>query len=205
MSEAAASTDPAKMSAYQRWELAAFDAELPAGARGLGTVDELEQLHQRARDEGFRAGREEGRVQAAAEAARLAALASACAREIARIEERLAEQVLDVALEVARQVLRESLRVRPELLLPAVREALSALPAAAQAARLHVHPEDAALVRAELGERHANLGVRLVEDATVVRGGCLLRGETGDVDATLDIRWARVQATLGRSSDWLEG
>lgn len=196
-----------KLTAWQRWEMAALAEAAPRGARGaaagtvrLPTATEVERMHGEARA----AGLAEGRAAAAEQAQRLAQLAASLTREIATQEERIAEDLVSLALAVAHQVLREALAVRRELIVPVVREAMQEMPLFSGGARLVLHPADAELVRQELGDQLTQLGWRLVEDDLVERGGCRIESAATHVDATLATRWERVTAALGRERAWLE-
>lgn len=187
----------------ERWELESFDAPGRGGAVALTTAAQVERIHQQAQQEGFRVGREEGRRHAVVEASRISALAGAFARETEELDQLLAQQTLDVALEVARQMLQTALAARPQLVLPVVQEAIRSLPSLGEERRLHLNPEDTELVREQIGESLTSSGWTIVADAAVSRGGCRVMTSHGEVDATLDARWRRIVASLGRDETWL--
>ncbi len=209
--------------AYQRWELDSFDApkEVPLGgapkeaplggaqkqgaaAAILPTAGQLERLHQQAHEEGYAAGHREGSATAAAEAERLHQVVTALTEESRRFDQRLADELLGLALAISRQVLRQALNVHPELILASVNEVLGQLPLSNQRAHLVLHPEDAALVRASLGERLRQSGWEIIENAQLSRGGCRLEASECDIDATLEQRWQRVVSAVGNEHAWIE-
>ncbi|MCX8086993.1 MAG: flagellar assembly protein FliH [Rhodocyclaceae bacterium] len=215
--------DPAKLTAWERWELASFDApppppepppaEAPATpAVHLPTAEELEQIHQQAHDEGYRKGQEEGyragfeagfdagRQQAQAEAERFASLAGKLEQALAGLEISLADDVLALAVELARQVVRQEITARPQTLLAVVREALAQLPH--QHVAIYLHPEDASLLRSYLGEALSHAGHRIHEDMKLERGDCVLEAGGTQIDATVAMRWQRVLEHLGLASAW---
>jgi len=189
---------------WQRWKDSGMRTAGAPGMR-LPTVDDLERLHDSARDEGRAEGLAEGRRLGAAEAARFKLLLAALEQERRNVETDGAEDLLNLALDIARQVLQEALPVRRELLLPVVREAMRALPALAQPAQLVLNPADVELVRAHLGEELRLQGWQVVEDHRIQPGGCRLASPNCEVDATLANRWKRVLATLGRDHAWIDG
>lgn len=214
-----------KLTAYQRWELAAFDeveqeaaasqkaAEAAAAADPapeqepaipLPTAEEIEQIHAEAQQAGYAAGYEEGLAQARQEAEKIAALVSNLQQNLQALDQEVGEQLLDVAVTIAGQVLRQSLRVKPELLLPTVREAVAELPLHHGHPALFLNPADAALVRTQLGEQLSHNGWRILEDSSIECGGCRIESGASEVDATLPTRWRRVLDAIGASSDWLE-
>jgi flagellar assembly protein FliH len=157
-------------------------------------------------DEGLEKGREAGyaeglaqaRKQGASEAARMRALADATAGSLTVLEEKTGQSLLTLALDIGRQVLRTTLITQPETLLPAVREVLHMNPGAAAPLRLWLHPEDLELVRVHLAEELRTGHWRALADESILRGGCRAETSFGDIDATLQTRWRRVAASLGR-------
>jgi flagellar assembly protein FliH len=65
-----------------------------------------------------------------------------------------------------------------------------------------VHPDDLALVAAGAAELIADRGIRVVGDAQISRGGCLIESDIGLVDATIEERWRRGAAGLGSAEAW---
>ncbi|MEW6313678.1 MAG: flagellar assembly protein FliH [Pseudomonadota bacterium] len=200
-----------QLSAYQRWEMEALGQavrrsgkQARPGESALPTAQELEQLHGRAHQEGYNTGLQQGRMQAQAEAAELRKLLAMLGETLQGFEEKMARDVLGLALAISRQIVRRTLDVRPELVLPLVEDLLDALPQTGHPPRLVVHPADAALLHAYL-ETHKipPPGWKIVENPHVERGGCLIETATSEIDATLEGRWKRVIASLGRDDAWL--
>lgn len=206
-----------KLTAYQRWELAAFDeAEKAAQAAvteavpevALPTAEEIDRIHSDAQEAGYAAGHaagyEAGLAAAQAEVEHLAALGENLRQQLQSIDQEISESVLAVAVETARQVLRQSLRLHPELLLPVIREAIGALPLHHGHPALFLAPDDVSLVRQHLGEQLSHNGWRILEDSSLSRGGCRIESGASEVDATLETRWRRVLEAIGTSADWLD-
>ncbi|MFA7279772.1 MAG: flagellar assembly protein FliH [Sterolibacterium sp.] len=212
-----------KLTAYQRWEVAAFDeaeqaavqtpANAPKAAEGdtatapsipLPTAEDIERIYTEAQQTGYTAGYEEGLGEARAEADRIAALVENLGRSLQVLDQDIGEELLAVAVEIAGQVLRQSLKVKPELVLPIVREAVAALPMHHGHPALFMHPADVALVRTHLGEQLTHNGWRILEDSTIERGGCRIESGASEVDATLQTRWHRVLDAIGTTGEWLE-
>lgn len=193
-----------RLSAYQRWELASFDQAAARTSVQLPTAADVERVHAQAREEGFAAGWEEGLKQAREQANRIQALASSLEAELKALDQKIAQDLLALALEVAKQILRQALQIRPELVLPVVREAIQCLPQFGHHAHLVLHPDDAALVRSHLGGALEHAGWKIFEDPSLERGGCRVESPSTQVDATLETRWQRVLASLAESSRWLE-
>ena len=226
---------PDKLTAYQRWEVAAFDeaeqaaeraAEAAAAAAAqalaesqvaaiepaepeppvvLPTAADIERMHIEAHEQGYAAGYAEGIANAQACAAKIDALMTSLHQSLKELDQHVAEQLLATAVEIASQMLRQSLRVKPELLLPVVREAVATLHPHSGHPALFAHPGDAALIRTHLGEQLAHNNWRIIDDSTLSAGGCRVEVGASEVDATLETRWRRVIDTIGISPEWLSG
>jgi flagellar assembly protein FliH len=94
--------------------------------------------------------------------------------------------------------------VKPELILPIVRDAIDVLPSVQQPAMLMLNPDDAAVVRAAIGDDLAKEGWRIAEDPDIERGGCRLDTASNQVDAQVESRWARLTQALGKNVEWLD-
>ena len=134
--------------------------------------------------------------------AQLGALTSAYHAELDALQQQMALAVAGAAAQVAHQVVRSELATRPELIATVAQEAIDTLLTSARHITLRVHPQDHALVALGTGEALAARGARLVVDATLARGGCAVDSDIGAIDATLQTRWERAAAALGRESGW---
>ena len=216
-----------KLTAYQRWEVAAFDEAEQAARKAraaakeappptpesepedesppvvLPTAADIDRMYTEAQQQGYAAGYEEGTAQARAETAQIDALLTGVQQSISELDQQVAEQLLATAVEIASQILRQSLQVKPELLIPVVREAITTLHPHTGHPVLLAHPKDAALIRSHLGDQLAHNNWRVIEDNTLTPGGCRVELGSSEVDATLETRWRRVIESIGINQDWL--
>jgi flagellar assembly protein FliH len=185
----------------------------------LPTIEELEAIREQARAEGYAEGLEEGRAaghaegyadgaasgqrEASAELEHLRAIAATFSDAVVQADETIAHDVLELALRLARGMVRTAFEVRPELILPVVQEAIGYLPVLAQPATLTLHPEDAEIVRQAMGQELIKGGWRIVDDATLARGGCKVDTASNQIDAQAQARWARLTHALQSNVDWL--
>ncbi len=192
---------PDTRSAFERWEgLEAVDeTDREAEAR-----QRIQLAYEDARRQGYEAGLEQGRSESGQETRRLRQLAESLDGALDSLDFRLADEVLNLALDVARQVIAGELGARPERILDVVRLALRQMAETTREAYLLLNPEDAQLVRPILNELLDKNRLRIVEDARIVRGGCLIETPQGDLDATLQTRWRQVISVLGSNRNWLE-
>lgn len=201
---------------FAPWEPTSFDGtprdvKMRRADVTLPTLEHIAAIEAKAEQEGYAAGHAEGvaaglaegRQQAADEAARLAELVSSFDAQTRQADELISQQVLDLAVDVARAMLKSALVVKPELVIPMVREAVRYIPALQQPALLALHPSDLALVRERIGGELDKTGWQLTEDASLEPGGCRIETPSNQIDATLATRWQRLVTALGRQSDWI--
>lgn len=214
-----------QLSAYQRWEMGSLETAAGATAAEpeamvdpltMPTVEELERIREQARQEGYAAGLaearqqgfeqglEQGRDQARLEAATLCQIAAELSREMARADETIAQDVLALSLDVAKAILKTALSVQPQLILPAIREAIHYLPTLQPQAQLFLHPEDASIVMQYMGDDLGKAGWRIVGDEQMERGGCRVETGSNQIDVSMTTRWQRIAAVLGSQTDWLD-
>jgi len=84
--------------------------------------------------------------------------------------------------------------VDPTQVIAIIRESLAELPASAREIRVHLHPEDAAIVRERLTPPSNERAWSIVEDPTMSRGGCVVRTENSHIDARLESRISTIIA-----------
>ncbi|MBL8430363.1 MAG: flagellar assembly protein FliH [Dechloromonas sp.] len=182
------------------------------GTQSQVSAEEIERIHEEARATGrslgYREGLEAGQEATAAAVteatARFAELLGNLQVSLAHIDQHIADQILDLALEVAAQVLRSAISTRPELLLPVIREAITALPLHHAHIVVRLNPADAKLIRERIGEQLSQTGAQIVDDTEISLGGCLLVAGTSEVDATIETRWKRVLESIGVTpSEWM--
>jgi flagellar assembly protein FliH len=180
---------------------------------------ELEAIREAARQQGYAEGHEAGlatghasgyedglaigRAEAADELTHLQELAINFGNAVTEADESIAADVLELALHLAKNMVRTAFEVRPELILPVVREAVDYLPTLQQPALLVLHPEDALIVRGSVGHELEKTGWRIVEDANIARGGCRIDTASNQIDAQIASRWQRLAHALGRNVEWL--
>ena len=196
------------LTAWQRWELPAFESARNTVRANLPTAVELEQMQQQAREEASQAGYAEGRQRGYADGLQQATQENQHLLELAnvlavKIDELVVQELTDLALDVARQVIQQAVKVQPELLQAAVRKASGSLPVFNQAAHVILNPEDAAMLRERMGEQLSHTGWKILEDVRMARGDARLETANSQVDVTLAARWERVVAAMGKDAPWL--
>ncbi len=178
----------------------------------LPTAEELEAIYDEAHskgqeagyDAGYQAGYKAGMAAAQEHANKLIQLVQNLQDSLEQLDQEIAEPLLACSLEVARQMTKAALQANPEILLPIIREALSALPLHHGPVTLLISPDDAAIVEEHLGEQFSHSGWRIQADRDIAAGGCRLTAGASEVDAALPTRWRRILENIGTSPEWLD-
>lgn len=176
------------------------DMSVPATGGGLVTAGGLADLqaeaYREAYEQGLTEGREAGRAEVHAHAERLAGMFYDLARPFEALDEEVERELLTLAMALARQIVRRELKTDPTQIIGIIREAIGALPVAAREVRVHLHPEDAAVVREHLAPTESERAWAIVEDPVMARGGCQVTTATSRVDARLETRLGAILSEL---------
>jgi flagellar assembly protein FliH len=193
---AAAASAPANVSAVPAQDgdvpkprTAEQQAELVVRQAKMEAAEIEKQAYERGFIEGQKAGKEVGEKTLEAllkqYAKRLEEL-NDLRKEIFATSER---EVLRLALEIARKVIRREVSVDEELILTLVKVALNRL-AEQTVMTVRVNPKDYQSIQryqaAYSPTSSLNEGVKLMEDPSISRGGCLIETESGIIDARIE-------------------
>jgi flagellar assembly protein FliH len=197
------------MTAVSRWDLPAVSGEAVQSRRGGRTVGELEDVGRRAYHEAYAKGHEAGLAaaraesqqlvnQAKAQVATLEQILGALAQPLKDVDQQVQDQLVQLAMTVARQLVRRELRIDPAQVIGIIRETVALLAPGTRDVRVHLHPEDAAVVREKLAVPGAESAWKIVEDPVMTRGGCRVTTDTAHIDARLETRLHSIMtAVLG--------
>ena len=182
-------------------------AEEPSKAE---TAAQLAEQLRTARQGGYQDGYRDGLVAldafkqsyASQTSAQIGALMQSLGSELDGLQQDMARTLAIAATHLARQIVRSELQTRPALVAQVAHEALDTLLLSAQHITVRVHPDDQALVAQGAAEVIAARGARLLADASMARGGCLVESDIGVIDASIDTRWRRAAAALGIDEPW---
>lgn len=190
-----------------RWDMPSVSGRSIQARRPGKTVSEIEEVERRVHEEAFAKGHEAGLAAAKAESdkqlkllqsqvARLESTLGQLAQPLAQVDAEVEQQLMTLALTIARQLVRRELKNDPAQVIAIVRETVGLLPAAARDVRVHLHPEDAAVVRERLAAPTADRAWTIVEDPVMTRGGCKVTTDTALIDARVETRLNEVIAAM---------
>jgi flagellar assembly protein FliH len=195
------------MTATSRYELPSINGLAVQGRRAGKTVGELEEVERRTHEEAFAKGRADGLAAAEREMRpqlqqlqdrieRFDAIMATLAQPLQQLDAEVETQLLQLALTVGRHLVRRELRIEPAQVIAIIRETVALLPASARDVRVHLHPEDAAIVREKLATPTGERAWTIAEDPVMSRGGCRVTTETAHIDARLETRIGSVISSL---------
>ena len=161
-----------------------------------GLVDLQAEAYQEAFEQGLAEGREAGRAQVRVQVEQLAGMFYDLAKPFEELDAEVERELLTLAMALARQIVRRELKADPTQIIGIIREAIAALPVAARDVRVHLHPEDAAVVRQNLAPTESERAWQIVEDPVMARGGCQVTTATSRVDARLETRLGAILSEL---------
>jgi flagellar assembly protein FliH len=118
------------------------------------------------------------------------------AKPLQQLDPQVERELVTLALTVAKHLVRRELKMDPAQVVAIIRETVGLLPASARDVRVHLHPQDAALVRERLASPQAERAWTIVEDPMLARGGCKVMTDTAHIDARLETRIGSVVASL---------
>jgi flagellar assembly protein FliH len=190
-----------------RYELPNINGMAVQARRAGKTVQELEDVEQRAYEEAYAKGRAEGLAaaeremrpqlqQLQARIERMDQIVGTLARPLQELDAVVEDQLVQLALTVARHLVRRELRIDPSQVIAIIRETVALLPASARDVRVHLHPEDAAVVREKLAAPTGERVWTIVEDPVMSRGGCRVTTDNAQIDARLETRIGTVVSAL---------
>ena len=187
------------------WEWQSLNGGLPARGTEALLSEREQRAFARGQAQGYQAAQKEAQQQQQSYKDQVERVLNELRARFSELETQAADQLLEVGLEIARQVVRRELAVRPDALLPVVREAVTAVIEQHAQPRVYLHPHDYEIIRADLEADGTFKGCRFIPDASLARGGCRVDTHQTEVDATVQNRWRRGVDALGLDDTWHNG
>ena len=173
-----------------------------------GTKEGYEKGYQEGSKKGFDQGFEQGNTEGSKkgyeenlhllrkQAAEFVSLLESLSEPFKQLDGEIEKELVDLSIGIANQLIRREIKVDPGQIIAVIREAVNVLPVAAQKLTLHMHPEDAELVRTSLAIDDVSPPWEIVEEPLITRGGCKVKTEVSSIDATVENRFAAIVATV---------
>ncbi len=175
-----------------------------------GYEEGLKRGHEEGLEKGQAEGRNAGEAEISAESKKLQLQAKKVQTEaghlrqvldsllpfVEELDQQLEQELVTLATVVARRLVRRELQTDPGQIVAVVREALAVLPSSERRLRLHLHPQDAEIVRKALHLTTIEQPWEVVDDPTLTRGGARLETAVSRIDATGEHRLNTVIAEI---------
>ncbi len=198
--------DGNELGSCERWN-APQVTDVPTGGNSKTasdrlTVRDIEAIQQRAYEDGFRLGHQEGLDAARNKAQYLDQLLMRLDEPLIDLDEQVIQELVTMVKAVTHQLVRREMKSAPEGIVAIIREAVGVLPSNARGINIHLHPDDARLVRSILSIAEDHPTWQLIEDPVMTQGDCRIVTENSQVDATVEGRLnAVISAMLGGERD----
>ena len=180
------------------WTVPDMDGPVPQQKMATvgGLADLQAEAHREAFEQGLAEGRQAGRAEVRAQVDRLAGMFYDLAKPFDVLDQEVERELLTLAMALARQIVRRELKTDPTQIIGIIREAIAALPVATRDVRVHLHPEDAAVVKQHLAPTENERAWTIIEDPVMARGGCQITTNTSRIDARLETRLGSILSEL---------
>jgi flagellar biosynthesis/type III secretory pathway protein FliH len=173
-------------------DLAITDSGVP-GASAEGQQDAMAQKMEQAYNAGYEAARSECLKEMESRVGQEVRAFISMVDDLVSQRQRLIndseEAVVRLSCQIARRIIEKSVEINEEAIIDVVKNALRHL-VDKQKLIIRVNPEDLEVINRYQSEwmtaAGASTNVKVNEDTRVKRGGCLIEGESGNVEAQID-------------------
>jgi len=195
-------------------QLEELQKQAHAEAFQLGKDEGYQAGLEEGKEEGLQQGMEQGLKNGQEEiqhiVKRFEQIIQLLAEPLEQVDNQVENELLALSIATAKQIIRREIKVNPEQIIDVVKEALAVLPSSAKKIKVYLHPDDAEIVRDNLNisssehsdfeapksetisDTAANEAWFVVEDAELHRGGCHIKTENSQIDATIGTRIAEI-------------
>lgn len=113
---------------------------------------------------------------------------------LSKVDENAEKQLVQLSVMLAEAITYQEVKTAPEIILHTLKKSIDALNAEQQKVRIHLHPEDLALIQQHYSQQALEQSNwQLVPEPTFERGGCEVKTVLSSLDMTLK---TRVKETL---------
>ena len=166
---------------------------------GDSAADEIQKAYKAGYDAGVVSSRNAARDEIDAHLRSFASMVDDLASQRKRLVTESEVAVIRLTCEIARKIVGKVAELREETVVGIVKDALNHL-ADKQKLTIRINPMDLDVLKRHQGEWLAAAGtsgaVEIAEDQRIKRGGCLIEGESGSVEAQVDRQIEVVEKAL---------
>lgn len=160
----------------------------------LPTPEDIQKIYDEARrkgrSEGYSDGYRDGMETAKSSVDEFSRNMSCLASPLKNIEEKIAHDMARLAVGIAKSVIRREVSMNPEVIISLANESISILPVKTASVSVHMNPEDCKILMSHLDT--SVIDYKIIEDASISRGGCRVVTKDSVVDCSLETRIEQV-------------
>lgn len=161
-------------------------------------------------EEGRQQGIQKGQEEVALIIKRFSQIIQFLAKPLSQVNNEVEEELINLSIATAKQIIRREINTDPGQIVAVIKEALSALPSNSKKIRVFLHPADAQIARENLNisiekklensisnmdEQHEEFW-SIIDEPTIARGGCQIKSEFSQIDASIETRIAEISARI---------
>jgi len=132
------------------------------------------------------------------------------AEPLSQVNQEVEEELISLSLATAKQIIRREINIDPGQIVAVIKEALAALPSNSKHIKVFLHPADAQIARENLklftgtqaesavtdnDDVHEEVW-SVIDEPTIARGGCKIKSEFSQIDASIEARIAEISARI---------
>ncbi|RJG49024.1 flagellar assembly protein FliH [Motilimonas pumila] len=154
-----------------------------------GRLEGLGKGHEEGLMQGLQQGLELGAEQIATQSGQWQVLTEQLHFPKLQLDKQIELELVQLAMALAQQIVKVEVQTNPQVILAALKQAIDALPFAAQKTTLLLHPDDLVLVKAVFGDEECDKrGWSLQAEPSFNRGDCQVKTDISSVDYPLEMR-----------------
>lgn len=151
-------------------------------------------------NEGFAKGYAEGKQAAEEELqrerAQLQTTLNFLARPVETLDQQVEHELLELGLAVAKQILKREVSLKPMHIVGLIRTSVARLPVAENEISVHLHPDDAKIIRNALKTSENTQRWKIIDDPGLNPGSCIVNSDSSFVDGSVDAMVKQVALDL---------
>lgn len=164
------------------------------------SAEDVAALIEQSTADGYAAGFQQGLAEGKQEVERRIGLLEEVIEQLKSPLEALDEEVLQsitklVSL-VAKQIVRRQLTTDPTGIVDIVRDAVRQLPISDRKITIYINPSDLEIIGGVLNAEGSDTSWALEPDPTLSQGGCIVKTDVSEIDASLEKRISQIVAAM---------
>lgn len=174
----------------------------------------IQEDFEKAKEAGFQEGLEEGRkkgfvsgyeggskkaadrskAQISESLASIKEMTKAYSEAMQGLSDNVSNKLVDLAIDIGRKLAMDTISEDPDVIKRVVSNLLNDETLFSHTVSIYLNPKDIPLIKNHLAMDLEGLEWRLLADESISRGGCLLKSDGVNIDATLETRWNTIRA-----------